>query len=347
MMPELTAIFEQILELCEVDEDEFVVIAHQSQSRSGYREALLTAINAAGATGLSVELPGLDHSIFPYGGGSVVDVDSAIEAEPRILDAFRNADLVLDITAQGLVHSRARSIILDNGARMLTINEPPSVLERLVPTEALRERVETATGLLADADQMHISSTAGTDITVAIGDSPPLVDQYGYTTESGRWDGFPAGFAACYPIDDSPSGSIVLDVSDALLPMNRYVEEPVEIEIEGGRITSLERDSYASNLLIDYLEMWDEPGAYETSHFGFGLNQDALWEALEFGEGEGLMGQDIRGYAGNFMWSTGPNRFVGRDVRAHIDFVMRNCTIELDDTRIVDTGELVHPDLVP
>jgi 2,5-dihydroxypyridine 5,6-dioxygenase len=41
------------------------------------------------------------------------------------------------------------------------------------------------------------------------------------------------------------------------------------------------------------------------------------------------------------MWSTGSNRFAGRDTPAHLDIPMRDCTVMIDDEAVVQRGRLV------
>jgi 2,5-dihydroxypyridine 5,6-dioxygenase len=60
-----------------------------------------------------------------------------------------------------------------------------------------------------------------------------------------------------------------------------------------------------------------------------------------------IIGQDARAFAGNFMWSTGPNVHVGRYTPAHYDIPMRECTILLDDQVVIERGEIVDPELAP
>ena len=56
---------------------------------------------------------------------------------------------------------------------------------------------------------------------------------------------------------------------------------------------------------------------------------------------------DARSFAGNFMWSTGPNAHVKRFTPCHYDIPMRNCTIELDGKEIIREGTIVEPSLIP
>ena len=50
---------------------------------------------------------------------------------------------------------------------------------------------------------------------------------------------------------------------------------------------------------------------------------------------------ELRAFAGNFLISTGANEFADRYTTCHFDLPMRNCTVKLDETIIVNSGKLV------
>lgn len=343
---QLTKLFIDELKLCNVQPNESIVVVSQPDSRPGYKEAFLAAIESLGAHAISLEFPGFRNAPLPYRGRALLDVDRYINQYPFATETLRKADMVIDITAEGLVHTKARAITLENGARMLMVWEPQAILERMFPRQSLRERVEKAQEMIVAAETMRVVSEAGTDITVRIGKEEPSITQYGYTDEPGRWDHFAGGFVAFYPIDDSPNGRIVLDVGDILLPLNRYIENRVYIEIKDGYITEITGDGLDAMLFKHYFEIWNDREVYATSHFGFGLDETALWEALQF-YGKDTYGMDARAFMGNFMWSTGPNAFVGRHTPCHYDIPMRNCTIYLDNQIVVEEGTIIEPSLKP
>lgn len=350
-IPQLTGLFRDVLELCDVTPDESVLVVSQPESRDGYEHGMLTAAESLDASVNSLTLPGFKQPMFPYGGspGGGLDLDNYIQEEPSVKAALKNADMVLDITAEGLVHTKARSLTLDNGARMLSCWAPPAILERMFPRQSLRERVEAGEKMLENTTEMRITSEAGTDVRIQLASDPPTVAQYGYTDEPGRWDNFASGFVATYPESESPEGTIVLDTGDVILPMNRYIDQPVKMVVEDGFVTDIQGASADAELLRSYLSRWDSRDPYGTSHFGFGLDETAVWESIAFFNGTGIdiRGMDNRSYLGSFMWSTGPNRFAGRDTRAHLDFPMRNCSIYLDDDLVIDTGDVVDERLHP
>lgn len=347
-IPQLAGMFRKELAMCNVREDESIIILRQAESRENYVEALLDAIEALGAHAEVLQIPGLKLTMYPFGGSPehVVDVDSYVNEKPYILEFIKLADMVIDVAAEGLIHTDLRSTALENDVRMLTVREPPEVLERNMPTEGLKERMVTAKEMFMNADSLEVTSEAGTDLSVEIGEDPMTFAPYGYTDEPGRWDVFPGGFLACYPIDDSPNGRIVMGAGDVVHPMNRYLSSPIEFAIEDGFITEIEGTGAECALVESYLEMWDDEDAYETSHFGIGLNDRAVWEGLAF-SAEERVGHENRGYLGGFLWSTGPNRAAGRDTRAHLDLSMRYCTVTLDGEAIVDAGKVVAPSLQP
>lgn len=339
---QLVKLFREELVLCGVREGEFVVVASQPESREGYVDAFLAAIESLGAHGMNLQFPGIRHAQLSYLGRQTQDVDSFIETVPQAMENLKKANMVVDVTAEGLVHTKARAVTLNNGARMLMVWEKAEVLERMFPRESLRKRVETSIEMLKQTKQMRVTSAAGTDISVNLVKDTPIIGQYGYTDQPGRWDHFAGGFAAFYPVEESVNGRIVLGVGDILLPLNRYVTSPIDITIEKGFIKDIKGEGIDTFLFKQYFESWKEKDVYGTSHFGWGLDENALWEALSF-YGNETYGMDARAFAGNFMWSTGPNANVNRFTKCHYDIPMRNCTIALDGKEIIKEGTIIEP----
>ncbi|NLT29460.1 MAG: hypothetical protein GXX86_03245, partial [Propionibacterium sp.] len=96
-----------------------------------------------------------------------------------------------------------------------------------------------------------------------------------------------------------------------------------------------------ARLLVDYFESWNDPEVWALSHMGWGLLPTARWSAFDVYDPRSLYGQGLRSVAGNFMWSTGSNRFANRETPAHLDIPMNNCTVKVDDVEVVVDGKLV------
>ena len=54
-----------------------------------------------------------------------------------------------------------------------------------------------------------------------------------------------------------------------------------------------------------------------------------------------INGTEMRAIAGSFLFSTGANEFADRFTNCHFDLPMRNCTITIDGTAVVEQGRLV------
>lgn len=255
------------------------------------------------------------------------------------LAMLKASDLVLDLMV--LLFSKEQHEILASGTKILLAVEPPEVLVRMVPTEEDRARVLKASARLRAAKEMRVTSAAGTDIRFTLGDFP-ILEEYGFVDKPGRWDHWPSGFLATWSNEGTAQGTIVLDQGDILLPQKSYVTEPVTLTIENGYVTRIEGGLDAA-LLREYMASFNDPESYAISHIGWGLQERAHWSVLSLYDREATTGMDARAFAGNFLWSLGPNNEAGgtRECACHIDIPMRHCTVTLDGEEMVVAGKVL------
>lgn len=337
MAKTLRELFVEQYRLCKLQPTETVAVISELGQKGDYVDAAVAAARDLGAGALVLTASSLSNPNLPPYQGDGREV-------PALLAAAAEADLVIDVTVGGLIHSDVRTRITGAGKRMLFVAEPPDVLERLMGSAQLREVVEAGGNRLREGSTLHVTSPAGTDLTADIsGASLPITHQWGYVDEPGRWDHWPSGFVACFPHDRTAEGVIVLQQGDVLIPWQRGVREEVTLTVEKGFITELKGGADAF-LLRDYFEAWQDPEVWAVSHMGWGVHPLARWSALDVYDPRSLYGQELRSTSGNFMWSTGPNRFANRETPAHLDIPMRGCTVEIDGHAVVRGGELVDGD---
>jgi 2,5-dihydroxypyridine 5,6-dioxygenase len=221
--------------------------------------------------------------------------------------ALKASEIVIDLMV--LLFSPEQVEIMESGTRILLAAEPPEVLVRMVPTLEDRARVLKASEMLKTAKTMTVTSTAGTDFRCALGEYPLLIE-YGFVDEPGRWDHWPSGFLATWSNEGSSEGAIVLDRGDILLPQKSYVRDPIRLTIAGGYVRKIE-GGLDAELLEDYIASFDDSEAFAISHLGWGLQPRARWSTLEQYDRETTMGMDARAFAGNFLFSLGPNTEAG------------------------------------
>jgi 2,5-dihydroxypyridine 5,6-dioxygenase len=152
---------------------------------------------------------------------------------------------------------------------------------------------------------------------------------------------WPGGLVVAFPAVGTVSGTLVLAPGDVNLTFKEYVRTPVTCTVVDDYITAIDGEGLDRELFASYLAAWDEPDAYAVSHVGWGLNRDCRWDVLPLYDKGDINGTELRAFAGNFLYSAGANEVAGRYARGHFDLPMRNCTIELDGSVVVDAGRLV------
>jgi 2,5-dihydroxypyridine 5,6-dioxygenase len=328
------------LELCGLREGETVGVLSQGNERANYVDAFLAAAEQLGAVGFNVKLPRVDTSLDADVGAWAVG-ETPLAGNRAAIEALKQADMVIDTIF--LLFSKEQLEIQEAGVRILLCIEPIEHLRQMFPNRRLRERVETGAELLGKASSLRFTNEYGTDVTYKLG-AYPVMTQYGYTDTPGRWDHWPSGFLFTGGTDDGVDGKVVIGPGDIIFPFKSYVQTPIELTIEQGRIERIEGQLDA-DLLRDYMVSFRDPDAYGIAHIGWGMLETAMWSILATDRrGMGMHG---RSFYGNVLFSTGPNQELGgpNDTPCHVDVPMRNCTLYLDDEPIVVNGDIVVDEL--
>jgi 2,5-dihydroxypyridine 5,6-dioxygenase len=336
---ELAKVFGTVLDLCKLHDGETLAVMTQDGERQPYASAYLAAAADRGADAFQVNLP---RRLAPAGGKTK---RTALSGNSSAVTALKGADIVIDL--HGLLWSAEQKEIQDAGARMLMCREPIETIVRMFPRTDLRRRVESGEKRLCVAREMHITSPAGTDVTYRLG-SYPVITQYGYTDQPGRWDHLPGGFLYTGGQDDGVDGIVVINTGDLIFPFKRYQAQPIRLVIEAGRVVSIEGDHLDAEILRSYMARWNDPRAYAVSHIGWGMDEKAQWDFIATSPlGATTNGVDGRSYYGNVLFSTGPNSELGgtNDTGCHLDIPLRGCTLRLDNEIIVEAGKILPEEL--
>src|SRR5690606_36169633 len=296
---DLVELFLEELRLCKVKEGERVAILNAGTEWTDYVQALLKAANRLGAQAFNVNVQ-RDQSLQ-----AAVQGRHPFTGHDLLLDMLKRCDMVIDLV--GLLFSREQLDMQKAGVRVLRIMEPPHVLRAMFPTVELAKRVERAREILVPARRMHITSRHGTDITYELGQYP-VMSEYGFTDEPGRWDNFPSGFVFTQGNDGAVNGTVVLRAGDILAAFKRYVQSDVVLTVERGYVTRIDGSGMDADLLRTYMAGFDDPRAYAISHIGWGMNDAARWyhaEATRRLHHEHVM--NALSFYGNVLFSLGPN----------------------------------------
>ena len=209
-------------------------------------------------------------------------------------------------------------------------NEHPESFERFRFDPTLAARVADAHARLAAATTMHVTSAAGTDLTVRLAGAV-TAGSTGMTDGPGSIAHWPGGLVLAFPAPGTVEGTVVLAPGDINLTFKRYVERPVALTIADDHIIEIAGDGVDADLFRSYLSAFAEAegdrSAYACSHVGWGLNQQARWDYLELYDKGAMNGTEARAFAGGFLYSTGANEVADRFTAGHFDLPMRGCTV--------------------
>jgi 2,5-dihydroxypyridine 5,6-dioxygenase len=335
---ELVTLFDAVFELCKLKPGEVLAVLTEGAENAEYADALLLAARERGASAYQVNVP---KSVPRPGSRKKL---TSLSGNTGAVAALKGADMIVDLI--GLLWSAEQRELQAAGARMLTCRESVENIVRMFPTVELRRRVEAAAKTLSSARRMRITSSAGTDVVYELGQYP-VITQYGFTDEPGRWDNLPGGFLYTGGKDDGVDGMVVIAPGDMILPFKRYLTDPIRLVIERGSIVRIEGDNIDAEILREYMSRWQDPRAYAVSHIGWGMDEKARWDFLGTSPTSNQTGRDGRAFYGNVLFSTGPNSELGgtNDTGCHLDVPLRNCTLMLDDREIVKDGTIIPPEL--
>ena len=331
--------FAQVFGHCAMRKGEMIVILAESGSRAVNVHLAELALGQMGLSYFRLTVPSPPDPAGPIVRSS--GASRALGGQDAAVRTLAQADVVIDLTREGLMHAPQTAAILEGGARIMNIsNEHPAALARLVPDEDLKARVKDAAARCRAAKAMTVTSPHGTDLTVAM-DGASTVGVWGWTDRPGTLAHWPGGLVASFPAPGTVGGRLAFRPGDINLTFKRYFESAVDLVIEADHVTSVKGTGADAALMRDYFAGFDDPAAYATSHVGWGLNPLARYEALTIYDRSDTNGTELRTLAGTFLYSTGANEFAGRFTAGHFDLPMMGCDIALDGVLVVERGKLV------
>jgi 2,5-dihydroxypyridine 5,6-dioxygenase len=338
----LTLLFLRQFRMSKVAAGQTVMLVTDLQTRRAYVQAAFAAADELGADIYEMCV----NSIPSWTKVGVATVGKC----KGTLEAAKAADLIVVFHVP--LFTRWLKDVMVAGVRVLMIIDGPDDLEQLLSPPGLKDAVLHAHKVLEAGREVRVTSPAGTDFTYRCGDYP-VMSQYGFADEPGRFDHWGAGHVHTFPNEGSANGTVVFQPGDiVILPYCRYVQDPVRVQVRDGFITAIE-GGLDAKLMKDWLNDnkadADDRDPFAVSHLGWGLNPQALWYGIALNGDEPERSRAAaRTFPGNFLFSTGPNTQGGgnRATRGHYDVPMRDCTVVIDGTTVIEAGRLVDPKMV-
>jgi leucyl aminopeptidase (aminopeptidase T) len=257
---------------------------------------------------------------------------SGKEPPESVAGEMLSADVILLPLSRSLSWTNARRKASANGARIASMpGITPETVLRTFPQDyrLIRQRVNHLCDMLDRTKYVRITSELGTDLKFSVDGRKGRGRKGGIYIEKGAWGNLPCGEAFIAPVEGTTQGVYFVDASHSGLGK---IMEPIRIEVQEGKAIGLS-GGLQSSLLVKLLEGVKNSDAFNIAEFGIGCNDKA--------EVCGVTLEDEKAL-GTCHIALGGNAFFGGQtgVGIHLDGVMRNPTIKLDNTAIMRDGRL-------
>ncbi len=249
--------------------------------------------------------------------------------------AMLGADVVFAPTKFSLSHSDARIKANEKGVRFISMPDYNGDMLKGGALDAdflnIYKTVLKMKDILTEAEVIHITTEAGTDITVyaegRIGN-----EVSGVCRTPGTWGSPPNIEVNVSPLETKSQGTVVVDGSIPM-PEIGVITENVRLEIKNGKIVSFTGESQAAKF-EELLKGNENPCNLVLAEFGIGLNDKAVLKGSML-EDEGAYGTCHFGFGHNADQGGENNATV------HIDTVFLKPDVEIDGKIIMKKGKLL------
>ncbi len=251
------------------------------------------------------------------------------EEPPRtVAEAMKAADIMIAPTAKSLTHTNARIQAAATGTRIATM---PGITEEMFSRGAMTANYDEVEKLTARVTEMltraSIARIEKDDciLTIQIGGRQG-VPSPGVYREAGKCGNLPSGEAYIAPLEDGSEGEMIIDGS--MVGIGK-LDSPLRMKIRNGKLREITGEkSQMLNILLR-----NEQNAI-LGELGIGTNEKAILN--------GVILEDEKVY-GTVHIAFGTNTSFGGTNKAecHMDGIILNPTLYLDDTLVIDHGTFI------
>jgi leucyl aminopeptidase (aminopeptidase T) len=247
-----------------------------------------------------------------------------------VAEAMTEATVIFAPNTYSLSHTQARMDATGRGARIATMpGITVEIFRRALPVDyaGLTQAGERIGAELSAASTCRITSAAGTEVVLRLEGRTAICDD-GNLQAEGAWGNLPAGEAFIAPIETQGEGTIVFDGALARYGMLR---EPLRLTLAAGR--AIEAEGEATEWLLRTLDAGGPTGRV-IAELGIGTNPQATLTGH-------ILEDEKAVRTAHLAFGTSAS-FGGTNVATvHIDGVLLQPTVELDQRPLIRNGELL------
>ena len=256
---------------------------------------------------------------------------SGTEPDVEIAEEMLKFDVELLITSKSLSHTAARINASKKNARIVTMpGITEEILERTIDIDYDKlNKIHNKLGDIIDkGKKVKIESGLGTDFSFGIKNRKAYGRDSGLFTRNGSFGNLPTGEIFIAPVEGTAYGIFVVDASYAGIGK---LDSPIKVHVEDGFVVKVEGDK---SEILDELLISVGHDARNIAEFGIGTNEKAKITGNIL-EDEKVVGT-CHIAIGNNMG------FGGKvDVPLHLDGIIKNPTIWVDDVKIMEEGKFL------
>jgi len=254
---------------------------------------------------------------------------------PPAAAAMKSANVIVAVASTSLYHTEAKAEAQRAGARGV-LNAPYTAEEwtqgaMTADFHEIRPIAEKLRDRLKVGKQIRLTSPAGTDLVATIEGRKPVGWLTAICHEPGQISALPGGEVSLPPIEGTANGRLVIEqVMSDLGP----IETPLELIVQNGNVVKVHGGSASqAERLREILRTI--PNSSNIAEIGIGLNPQARLTSQisetkkRLGTAHIALGDNAQDYGGIV------------ECAVHLDGMVLDVTIELDDVTLVDCGKLV------
>lgn len=268
---------------------------------------------------------------------------SAMEPPAPVAGAIARADVWIEFALAYIMHSDAFREAMKNGARYanLTGMDVPMLVDTVgrVDFEGTMELGRALVGLLERADEVRITTPAGTDLRARNGGRP--INLRGKPAEKPGETVMLAGQISWNPLEETQEGVLVFD--GAVWPPNDLglLRSPIRMRVADGVVSEIDGGTDAFTFK-QWMDSHGDPNMFRIAHWSLGFNPGVTKPTGRIVEDERVFGCVELGLGTKGAWIGGEPWVAA----AHTDGSLLNPSIYLDGEPIELDGRYVHADLV-
>lgn len=307
-----------------IDADDEVVMVTDTAMDPRMWQAVLKAARARGIEPTLAVIPELEHSHE--------------EPPEPVKRAMLAADVCVFLTDKTMVHSHAAIDGMAEGIKMVALEElTPEIITGSAASadyDAILEHSRGVREVFTEGERLEITTPLGMALEASIAGRPGFSAVGKVEPQPGGLTiyaaSFPDGEVAVAPVEETVNGTIVWDTT--MNDIDR-IDEPIEADVEDGYVTAIRGGADADQLRA-ILERVDDPDSWGIGEIAVGLNPDV--------EITGSIRVDKKAL-GYLHIALGENTDVGGtlDAEIHFDGVIGNATMTIDETTVVEDGEML------